>query len=403
MFKTFKFKAVLFFVLVLSITVAVPFPINAAASNPAKTVSKYLCEKMYSLVSRNLDSIDKYYSEQWPDSKKFLLFTKMYLLQDYLIPYASNNYAIEKVSPRVKIIHASAAKNTATIEALLQTEIYWNASNALGKPIMGVNYEKHLIVLNKENFKWKIISDKYMTQRGPSDDCINEDTAGLSEAVEILKKQAGAALDSSKRSRPSRLIPDNMQDKITFRNPDEYNRAGAYNWAKEHWKTYSKAYVNLGDQTWEGGDCTNFISQCLRAGNAKNDMTGSYQWYYKGASGTSADSYSWTWSIARGLNYILLGNYNSNEFGPKGTEKVISGDYTYTAEIGKFMTYGDIIQYEWSPNSGIKHSAIVVGMVYDSTYKNYEPVIATHTFDAWNLPWTKNAYKTHFIHITGIN
>lgn len=399
-----KTSFILAFVLIFTITVFLPFKINASASKPGKIVNEYLCAKMYSLVSRNLDTIDKYYSEQSADSKKFLLFTKKYLLQDYLIPYASNNYVIEKVSPKVKIIRTSTDSNKSAVEAQLRTDIYWNVSNALGKPILGINYEKHRIVLNKENNQWKIISDKYMTERGSSEDCIKEDATGLLETVEKLKKQAGAALDSSRRSKPSRLIPDNLQDKSTLRQPEEYNRIGAYNWAKEHWKNYSSAYVNLGDQTWEGGDCTNFVSQCLRAGNAWNDTSGLYQWYYKkGPSGTSADNYSWTWSMAKGLNHILLGNYRINESGPKGTEKVITGDTTYTAEIGQLITYGDIIQYEWSPTANIGHSAIVVGMVYDSTYKNYEPVIATHTFDAWNLPWTKNAYKTHFIHITGVS
>ena len=184
-----------------------------------------------------------------------------------------------------------------------------------------------------------------------------------------------------------------------------YNRVEVYNWAYAHWSNYSAAYVNLGDNKWEGGDCANFVSQCLKAGGANNDKVGNYQWYYdnKGTSNTNDDIYSWTWSTSRGLNNILLNNYKSDEFGPKGTEKVITGDWEYNSTIGKFIEPGDIIQYQWKPDKNITHTAVIVGMLYNSSKNRYEPVIAEHTYDSWSTPWTNNAYKTYFIHITGIN
>lgn len=370
-------------------------------------VEDFLCAKMNILVSNNIDDIDKYYSKQSENPQKYMLFTKQNLLQDYMLAYSSNDYVIEKVIPHVKIISSSVDGKTATIEAKLKAHIYWNASNALGEPIVGTKYEQHKLILSKEHNKWKILVDDYMTERGPSDESTKEDFTRLAHNIEKLKKEVADSLTRSKRSKPTRLTMAFSEQQLRKNNEEvnqsqskaklTYDRDAAYNWAHTYWNTYSTAFANFGDQTGEGGDCTNFISQCLRAGGANNDKTGSYQWYYS----TAAD-YSWTWSIARGLNYILLGNNTSKEFGPKGTERVINSNDDYDSTLGQYVTLGDVIQYEWSETSKIKHSAIIVNMVYNSSKERYEPVIATHSVDAWYMPWTKNAYKTHFVHITGI-
>lgn len=370
------------------------------------------------LISKNTDELDKYYFVQAESSKKYMLCTKIELLQDYLIPYSSNDYEIKKVIPHVKIISKNSSDASATIETALKTDIYWNASNALGSDIIGIKSEKHKFVLKKEGKVWKVFSDQYMTDRGNSDDLINKQLSELKNTAKKLKKEAEASLIKSRKSMPTRLIltkayintsTDYFSSKYyENKRPTasvSYNRDEAYNWAHLHWNNYSPAYQNFGDSDYKGGDCTNFVSQCLRAGGAKNDKKGDYQWYYdnNGSANTSDDSYSWTWSTARGLNYILLGNYKTNEYGPKGTEKTISEDIQYDSSIGQFVTIGDIIQYQWKADAKITHSAIIVGMLYNSSKERYEPVISTHTVDSWYTPWSRNAYKTYFIHITGIN
>lgn len=370
------------------------------STSPEDLAQEFLCAKMNSLVSKNVDAIDKYYYSKSLNSQKYKLFTKQELLQDYLISYASNDYEIKKVSPKVQIIFSTINGDTATVEAILKTDIYWNSSNALGKPIVGRKAEKHILSLYYENNNWKIVADQYLTSRGNSDSFINEDFSRLIDTTEKLKIEAKDTLNRTKRSKPSRLtfgIDENVvQNRVAA--STSYNRNAAYNWALTYWDNPSKEFVNLGDQKWEGGDCTNFVSQCLRAGGANNDKTGSYQWFYD-----SDNSYSWTWSTATGLNYILLGNYKANEFGPKGTEKVITGDVEYSSFIGQYMKLGDIIQYQWKPTKKITHSAIIVGMLFNSSKERYEPVIAEHTNNSWYTPWTNNAYKTYFVHIESIN
>lgn len=380
------------------------------AASPDDFVEDFLTDKMYVLVTKKIDNLDKYYVKNSEISQRYLMFTKLNLLEDYIIAFASNDYVIEKVVPEVKILRSSQLKATAKVDAILKSEIYWNATNALGEPIMGIKTESHLFTLNKENGSWKIISDRYMTCRGHSDEAINQDYRQMTETVEKLKKEALHSLNRSKHSKPTRLTlspshyatgtTDNLSttSAADSRGLSVYNRQAAYDWAHTYWKNYSPLYVNLGDQEGEGGDCTNFVSQCVRAGGAENDKKGSFQWYYD-----NRKSYSWTWSTARGLNNILLGNHRQNEFGPKATEKIIAQDQDYNTSIGEYVTLGDIIQYEWSSATKIKHSAIIVAMLYNSSKERFEPVISTHSSDSWYLPWTKNAYKTHFVHITEIN
>ncbi len=378
---------------------------NSENKNIKHTINDYLNEKVDSIINRNVDNLDKYYSEGDDAAKKYLLFTKQQILQDYLIAYSASNYSIKKIYPKIKIKKIDINDNSASAEAVLTTFIHWNAANAFGDPFIGTNIEKHLIELTKKNNQWTIKVDKYLVNGISSEESLKENPDNLSDMVNNLRTQAQAALIRSKNSPPSRLEPVPRSYRSENFPRTSYNRDGAYNWAHKYWKSYSTEFVNLGDQEGEGGDCTNFVSQCLRAGGAENATRGTYKWYYinNGTSKTSHHSYSWTWTTARGLNSVLTGNYNKKEFGPKGSEKIITGDTSYTSDIGQYIAVGDLIQYEWSPGSKIKHSAIIVGMFYNSAVQRYEPVISTHSFDSWNLPWTKNAYKTHFIHITGVN
>lgn len=62
-------------------------------------------------------------------------------------------------------------------------------------------------------------------------------------------------------------------------------------------------------------DCTNFVSQALRAGGwpyTGSSATDPYAWYYdtKGTSSTSDDTNSNTWSVAKDLYSFIVLNSN---------------------------------------------------------------------------------------------
>lgn len=156
-----------------------------------------------------------------------------------------------------------------------------------------------------------------------------------------------------------------------------YDRQAALDYAKEwSFKRNPKYY----DFTKIGGDCTNFISQCLYAAchvmNYK-EITG---WYYHSASSRAA---SWT-----GVPFLYQFLITNKERGPFATE--VSGP--------EFLVPGDIIQFG-NPNRGWHHTLLVL-----STAPTYDEVyIATHSFDAyWRQLATYEFTMIRFLHIEGI-
>ena len=106
-----------------------------------------------------------------------------------------------------------------------------------------------------------------------------------------------------------------------------------------------------------GGDCTNFISQCLLAGGGLMNYAYPLGWYYNSSYDRSP---SWT-SVAE-LNKFLLRTYGGR--GPVG-------------KIVRFneLEIGDVIQLRQNPTH-FNHSVIVSGI------RGGEIYVCAHTNDA---------------------
>ncbi len=106
-----------------------------------------------------------------------------------------------------------------------------------------------------------------------------------------------------------------------------------------------------------GGDCTNFISQCLFAGKRQMNYRG-YGWYYKNA---NVKSPSWT-GVQALYDFLISNKYE----GPQG--KLI-----YKNELEA----GDLIQLSFR-NNIFGHTLIVTKVERPSIY------ICAHTIDSRN-------------------
>jgi hypothetical protein len=137
-----------------------------------------------------------------------------------------------------------------------------------------------------------------------------------------------------------------------------------------------------------GGDCSNFISQCLRAGGAPMIYNSPRPWWYDNSSpNLNKHSWSLSWSVANSLNLCLKSRGKSMLPGLKGFE-------VYDTEM---LDFGDIIQYE-NQNGEIYHSAIITAFTNERGSKF--PLITQHTFDARNISYIKpKASKTHLMKI----
>lgn len=153
--------------------------------------------------------------------------------------------------------------------------------------------------------------------------------------------------------------------------PYEWNDAVAY---AKRWALHrNPLYYNFDGI---GGDCTNFISQCIYAGVKVMNDTPIYGWYYHSASDRTA---SWT-----GVEYLFDFLINNRFIGPFG----------HLAKIGELIP-GDVIQLGGS-NGRYYHSLMVLD-IYP------EILVAAHADDSLNRPLSSYSYdQIRFIHIDGV-
>lgn len=159
-----------------------------------------------------------------------------------------------------------------------------------------------------------------------------------------------------------------------------YNREKALEYAQ---KWALKRNPNFYDFSEIGGDCTNFCSQVLNAGECLMNYNGSSGWYYAG-SGNRAPS--WT-SVNLFYNFLVTN---------QGT-----GPVAREVEM-KDITLGDIIQLSFVKGNLFNHSLVVIKHGSLPDISNIK--IATHTDDQYqysltNYDWT----KIRFLHIIGYN
>jgi len=153
-----------------------------------------------------------------------------------------------------------------------------------------------------------------------------------------------------------------------------YNRRHAVEYAKRWALGRNPLYTNYAGI---GGDCTNFISQCLLAGSCVMNFTPVYGWYYLSPSERTA---SWT-----GVQFF----YNFL------TTNMAEGPFASEVSEGLLLE-GDIIQLGRS-QSDYYHTLIVTGFA-DNDY-----LVSAHTNDALDRPLSSYTYETaRFLRIEGV-
>ncbi|MFD1849947.1 amidase domain-containing protein [Oceanobacillus bengalensis] len=159
------------------------------------------------------------------------------------------------------------------------------------------------------------------------------------------------------------------QDEIKPIKPDDfreisevrfsYDRRAAVQYAERWWNSYNPEY-----RTFDV-DCTNYVSQCLRAGGAP--MRGAPNrengWWYSG------DNWSFSWAVAHSLRWYLAG---SNQ-GLKGKE----------VESAEELIPGDIICYDFQGDGRWDHNTIVV-----SKDAYGMPLVNAHTDNSRHRYWS---------------
>lgn len=149
-----------------------------------------------------------------------------------------------------------------------------------------------------------------------------------------------------------------------------YNREKAINYAHKWAFNRNPAYLDFSKL---GGDCTNFISQCLYAGCNTMNPKPVYGWYYYNSYNRTA---SWT-----GVQYLYEFLTKNDSAGPFAEEVDISQ-----------IKLGDIIQLSFD-GATFRHSLFVVEKGKKSDPQHIK--IATHTFDRDYYPLANYIYRKY--------
>jgi hypothetical protein len=165
-----------------------------------------------------------------------------------------------------------------------------------------------------------------------------------------------------------------------------YNRDAAVRYALQYALNPNPAYI-----FYRGDDCTNFISQCLRAGGAQNDYHPTHPWWY------SNGRTSICWAVAHSLYWYIRICSEQNRFGIKALTYTLNNPNDYAHAIKGKVVPGDLIQYS-DAQGRIRHSTIITA--FDAAG---EPLVSQHTFEGRNVSWRKPFAQSIFHHITGIN
>ena len=151
---------------------------------------------------------------------------------------------------------------------------------------------------------------------------------------------------------------------------------------RERAVTYARKYAFgqnpiFGNFRGIGGNCTNFVSQCIYAGSCVMNYTPTFGWYY-----ISLNDRSPSWTGVQFFYNFITGN---EDIGPFGKE--VGADE---------IEIGDVIQLG-NDQDGFYHTLLVVG------FEGEDPLVAAQTDDAYARPLSTYSYDfSRFIKILGV-
>ena len=160
-----------------------------------------------------------------------------------------------------------------------------------------------------------------------------------------------------------------------------YNRERAVEYARKWALSRNPLFI---DFTGIGGNCTNFVSQCIFAGAPIMNYTDTFGWYY-----ISAEQRAPAWSGVDELYSFLTGSADFKE-----TNGGI-GPYGIRATMPIQVQIGDVIQLQNSDGE-FYHTLIISG------FSNGEILICAQSNDALDRPLSSYSYAgLRVIHIEG--
>ncbi|MDQ0287153.1 hypothetical protein J2Z49_002272 [Desulfofundulus luciae] len=236
---------------------------------------------------------------------------------------------------------------------------------------------RHWMELVKRDGKWLIRKDFY--------------TDGLGDDTLVPKPtpaDGAACIGAVVKSSPAKNYSPGIFDREgAARYADKY--AGLA-WGAGNNHKYNPRYRDLNGN---GGDCTNFVSQCLgdqEGGRLPMDGTWYYRYDRNGGSGSRA------WVQTEAFASWLLYSGHARRIARGTFPELNQPGVKFPRGAVRELQKGDVIGYE--EKGRIEHFAIVVG-----TDSRGYPVVDAHTVDRYHCPWDMGWDKKTVFHLFRIN
>ncbi|WP_035106270.1 amidase domain-containing protein [Desulfovirgula thermocuniculi] len=239
---------------------------------------------------------------------------------------------------------------------------------------------RHWMKLVKKDGRWLIQQDFYLD--GLGDDSLAEKPTPA-DGPALVQPVSGAEGEGREKKAPG-TGPKVFDREGAVRYADKY--AGLA-WGAGNDHRYNSRYRDLNDR---GGDCTNFVSQCLgdREEGGRLPMDGTWYYRYDRQGGSGSRAWVQTEAFARWLLYSGRARRIA-----RGTfAQVNQPTAAFPRGAVRELQKGDLIGYE--EKGHIEHFAIVVGA--DS---GGYPVVNAHTVDRYHCPWDIGWDKSTVFHL----
>ncbi len=291
--------------------------------------------------------------------------TETLLAKGTALDWASHGDYPDHATCSVTVENVSLTSPTsATVTARAVTDTYMTASShmtAVSDP--GENYEgdalTHTLYLSLVNGSWLVTKDVNTSDVAPA----YLTAAGApASTVQAAEARVVAALDSTDGATSTATVPIALGVTPLYHGVETYSGSAAATYADKYWTNYNPNYENFAS---EGGDCTNFTSQCGYAGGL---------WEYDGGtSSTNWYPYCKSW-IA--VPYQMTA-WHTAYYSPPYIPAWVSS----ASALGK----GDFIYYDWTGDGVWDHATVVV--TSDGEY------VDAHTTDHHHVYW-KDLYES---------
>ncbi len=160
-----------------------------------------------------------------------------------------------------------------------------------------------------------------------------------------------------------------------------YDRDRAVAYAKRWALSRNPLFYDFTDQ---GGNCTNFVSQCLYVGCGVMDYTPTFGWYY-----ISADDRAPAWTGVDELYRFLTGAGGFTQ------RKSGEGPYGVDAREAMAIEPGDVVQLA-NGNGDFYHSLLITG------FSDSDLLVAGQSNDALDRPLSTYDFASlRILHIAG--